>query len=258
MEPMNHLQRLELEELRELYDVLGLEAGAIDTNTGNVTDDARFKVTDADQLNWVLRKMQAITADLIEKQALRDKELSRINGWYDGLYKTAKADMDYFQALVTEYAAKKRESDPKYKGESTPYGKVSFTKQQPEWAYKSEEETVGFLEADESMKDHVKVIKSIANKTALKKELTVMRNVFVKDGLVVDAAQEVEDGYAGMQYHLRPAYASHDVIVEVIDLETGEKVDNVELMPIVAVLGDKVVPGIHLEDRDYKIGVKVE
>lgn len=255
------LQESELEDLQELFDILGVEANGEDFLTGEIPLEVseRFAVNDIDTLNWTLRKMSALQAKQAEINALRDAELKRINEWAEKENKSINASLLFFDALVAKYAETRRTEDEKYKGDSTPYGKIKFTKQQPEWKYPNEEETVAFLEQDEELAVHVKTTKAISNKTQIKKVLEIKRNALVKDGQVIDLAQPTDNGWAGMQYAVVKKENEVTQWLEIIDTETGEMVKDVEFAETVVVAGGiNVVPGVTVFDRPEKITVEAK
>jgi phage host-nuclease inhibitor protein Gam len=81
--------------------------------------------------------------------------------------------------MAADYARRQREENPKYKGEKTPYGKISFRKQQTEWKYTDEAALVQYLEDN----GHVELVRTKKEpiKTELKKMLLV-----TETGAVVD------------------------------------------------------------------------
>jgi hypothetical protein len=252
---LNPLQEF---ELSELYEIIGGDAPEM---VAAAQESGRFEITNLEQVNWALRKIAALKAEDATTNDLAKTEIERITKWKESKLKSNKQSQSFFNALLENYANKRRETDPKYKGETTPYGKVGFTKKQAEWNYENEEDTADFLEAHE-MQEHVKVVKGILNKTELKKELAIKRNVFVNDaGEVVDIATDKDGLISGMQYGVK-FFKSEETGEEwstVCDVETGEAVEDVWFEEIVAVLdGVKVVPGITLKDQPDAITIKVE
>jgi hypothetical protein len=252
---LNQLQEF---ELSELYEIIGGDAPEMVTAA---QESGRFEITNLEQVNWALRKIAALKAEDASTNELAAAEIDRITKWKESKLKSNKQSQAFFNALLENYANGRRAVDPKYKGETTPYGKVGFTKKQPEWKYDSEEDTADFLEVHE-MQEHVKVVKGILNKTDLKKELSIKRNVFVNESNeVVDIAMEKDGVMAGMQYGVKflKSEETGEEWATVCDVETGETVEDVWFEDIVAVLdGVLVVPGITLKDQPDAITIKVE
>ncbi|URJ46423.1 host-nuclease inhibitor Gam family protein [Paenibacillus polymyxa] len=95
----------------------------------------RFVVDSLDSLTWVMRKLVALEKQRKEVNAVADAEAYRIESYRKTELEKAQRDEDYFRGLLSEYAARRREEDPKFKSVKTPYGSVSLKKQQPKWNY---------------------------------------------------------------------------------------------------------------------------
>ncbi|MNW43556.1 Bacteriophage Mu Gam like protein [compost metagenome] len=146
----------------------------------------RFAVTDLESLNWVFRKLAAIEAKKNEVNKLADAEKYRIETYRTRELDKLQRDMEYFNSLVSEYAAERRATDPKFKSEKTPYGTLSFKKQQPKWNY-DDEKLVSWLEntgANELIR-----IKKEPVKAEIKKLF-----VPIESGVVVDPEGQMVDG----------------------------------------------------------------
>jgi U3 small nucleolar RNA-associated protein 14 len=145
-----------------------------------VTEESRskFQITDLSSLNWVLRKMTAIEAKRTEVNQLADNELERIEEYRKREIEGLERSADFFKSLITEYAIRKRDMEPKFKSEKTPYGSIAFRKQQPKWIY-DDETLVSFLEQNERT-DLVR-IKKEPEKAEIKKRFQVN-----EDGRVFD------------------------------------------------------------------------
>ncbi len=125
---MNELQWLELEEVEEILN-------ADESSSDEIKQ--RFKIDNINSLNWALRKIASINANLAEEEALFQSELDRITTWIGNRRDSAARSREFFESLITEYATEQRKKDPKFKA-STPYGKISFRKQPPQWEYNDE------------------------------------------------------------------------------------------------------------------------
>src|SRR5690606_8797507 len=137
----------------------------------------RFKITNLESLNWVLRKMVALDEQLAEKCELAEREMDRIQAWIDKERKSIEESRQFFTTLIAEYAKEQRAKDPKWKA-STPYGKVSFRKQQPKWNYDDKKalEVVKAAGLDQFVR-----VKHELDKETLKDAVQVM-----EDGRVVE------------------------------------------------------------------------
>lgn len=91
-----------------------------------------FTIDNLEKCNWVFRKLQALHNQKQEYIDLAEKEINRIDTWLERETKNITSNEEFFNAIITEYAARERKQNPKFKV-STPFGKVSFRKQQPKW-----------------------------------------------------------------------------------------------------------------------------
>jgi len=131
---MNWLEEIELDEIE------------IITATEETTEERneRFKITDLASMNWALRKLSALQKVNNEDLLLFHSEIYRIEQWFRKQNEANKNSVDFLEGLVKEYATTQRVIDPKWKSK-TPYGLVSFRKQQPKWEYGDEEALTKYL-----------------------------------------------------------------------------------------------------------------
>jgi Bacteriophage Mu Gam like protein len=114
---MNELQKVELLEVE---------------NTEQ-SEKESFRITNIESLNWVFRKLAALSAKEKDVKQLADAERERINDWENRELVALHSDKNYFESLVSAYHAKQLEENPKAKTLSTPFGKSKSraTKEQP-------------------------------------------------------------------------------------------------------------------------------
>lgn len=142
----------------------------------------RFKIDNLEAANWVFRKLAAIERKRKEIQELANKEIERIKAWQEREERSLDNSKEFFEGLLTEYFAREREKDPKFKI-STPYGKVSARKQQPKWNYDDEKLVNWLLQND---KELVRT-KYEPDKNGIKKKYKVIgTNVVTEDGEIVE------------------------------------------------------------------------
>lgn len=158
-----------------------------------------FSVTDLESLNWVLRKMAAIEAKKNEVNKLAMAEMHRIEEYKNKEIEKLDRDNEYFQGLIGAYASAQRINDPKFKAK-TPYGSVSYRKQQPKWHY-NDDELVGWLEANQA-NELIRVKKEPA-KTEIKKLF-----IPTETGQVVDPDGQLVAG-------INVEYRSDELVVKV-------------------------------------------
>lgn len=146
-----------------------------------------FQVTDLDSLNWVFRKLAAIESKKKDVNALADAEVHRIESYRQKELDKLKSNEEHLQTLVSEYAARRRAEDPKFKTEKTPYGSVGFKKQQPKWNY-DDQTLVDWLFENDYGKNLVRT-KFEPVKTDIKKLFKV-----TEAGQVVDPSGQIVEG----------------------------------------------------------------
>lgn len=163
---MNPLYALELDELQE-----------ITFHLPETEVKQRFKINSLESLNWALRKLAALDNKLLDARELAAKEKARIQQWLDKETQSIEESRQFFQMLIEEYAREQRAADPKWKA-STPYGKVSFRKQQQKWEY---DEKKALESVQSAGLDKFVRVKHELDKVMLKGAVKVL-----EDGRVVD------------------------------------------------------------------------
>ncbi|TVY07189.1 host-nuclease inhibitor Gam family protein [Paenibacillus cremeus] len=144
----------------------------------------RFQITDLSSLTWAMRKLTAIEVKRSEVTQVANSEIERIESYRKRELEGLQQSEDFFKGLISEYAVRKRDADPRFRNEKTAYGSIRFRKQQPNWIY-DEESLISFLEQNERT-DLVRVKKEPA-KTEIKKLFQIN-----EDGRVFDEyGQEV-------------------------------------------------------------------
>lgn len=160
----------------QLYELKNIEAM-------DEEQKSRFKITDLSSLNWALRKLAAIEAHRKEIDKMVDDQIAELEHFRQNSHAKHGDSYTFFNSLIEEYAAKKREQDPGFR-DVTPYGSVTYHKQQPKWNY-DDEKLLKHLE-DNELTDFIRVKKE-PSKTDIKKQFKVA------DGKVYDiTGQEVE------------------------------------------------------------------
>ncbi|MNC06986.1 Bacteriophage Mu Gam like protein [compost metagenome] len=274
----NQFHDMEIEELNEfLVEVLGLSNGIESAEQMNEPEVAgRFKIKNADQVTWALRKLSALKAKRQETEELAKHEMERIEHWKLRKLKGVDQSTSFFEMLLAEYMVERRGVDPKYKGESTPYGRLTFRKQQPAWKYEDEQAIVNFLESH-GYGQHVKHVATIENKTEFKKAFKIERNVFVQweyieatdsaeisrwDGKIVEFAASVEPAINQTAVEARGMTLICPDITQpehIMDVETAEIVEKTEFMAVAIVdPNGMIVPGVTIEDKPDAMDVKPE
>lgn len=166
---MDALLEMELQEIDEIID-------------DGAQEKERFKIENLEAANWAFRKLTAIERKKKEIQELANKEIERIKAWQEQEERGLDNSKEFFEGLLTEYFAREREKDPKFRI-STPYGKVSSRKQQPKWHY-DEDKLIKWLKENDM---ELVRVKYEPNKTEIKKRYKVVGNVVTtEDGKIVE------------------------------------------------------------------------
>lgn len=172
---MNNLLREELTEVKNIQH---------DIYIGELEEEQakeRFKIKNLDSANWAFRKLAAISEKEKEIRELMEREINRIKDW-------AKEDLDklndskgFFNYLLEDYYREQQAIHGKFTL-STPYGKVTSRKQQPEWIYDNEI-VIEWLNKND--KDLVRV-KYEPIKADIKKKFIISgNNAVTEDGEIV-------------------------------------------------------------------------
>ncbi|QHZ54049.1 host-nuclease inhibitor Gam family protein [Paenibacillus larvae] len=154
-------------------------------NVNEMTEEEkeRFRVTDTQSLNWVLRKMKALEIKKKDVNETAQSEIEYVKQWEKKEIESIDRHLEFFQSMIGEYAVKMREEDPEFKVK-TPHGTVKFAKKQSKWYYK-EDILVSYLKANQ-LEQFIRV-KEEPNKVEIKKTFNV------KNGKVYDPdGQQVE------------------------------------------------------------------
>lgn len=258
---LNALDKLEIEEAERALAEFE-EAG-----TDVEESEGRFTVTGISTLNWAFRKLAAIGKQAAEVKALAKEEKARIEAWEAKELKGIEDKEKFFRFLVEEYAEKRRAADPKFKKETTPYGEVSFKKQQPDWTFPAESEVVEFcLTHDLEALVKVETIQKVENKTQFKKAFDIKTNVISKVGDVFNEEGEltvrhgevidtVDENGVGTLYTLHYHSEEDGGGMSILDNESGELVKDVMFhdTAVVERISELVVPGVKAEYRPDKI-----
>lgn len=162
-----------------------------DIEEGEYTEEEakeRFKIKSLEAASWAFRKIKALNQDIEATKALAKAEYDRIKEWEIKATKDTENSIKFFEFLLTEYYLDNKEIYPKFKV-STPYGKVSSRKQQPEWLYDNEKAIKWLLEHDENL---VRV-KYEPDKANIKKAFKIVGdNVVSEDGEIVEGITILE------------------------------------------------------------------
>lgn len=182
---MNELLR------EELYEVHNIQ---LDIYTGEIEEDKakeRFKIKDLESANWAFRKLKAIEEKEKEITDLMNKEIKRIQDW-------AKEDIDklndsknFFESLLMEYYVVNKELDSSFKV-STPFGKISSRKQQPQWIYDNDKVIDWLLKNDKDLirTKHEPIKTDIKNKYQVVGDKVVTEDGEIVEGITVEASPD--------------------------------------------------------------------
>jgi len=129
-----------------------------------------FTIQDDQAANWALRKIGQMQKQIEDNNALAVAEIDKIEAWNKQENQKSQDGIDYFQGLLSYYALKKKEEDPKFKTLKLPNGKLSFRKQQPKWNYDDEAVVQALKQA--KLDDFIQV-KESPKKADIKKAFSV-------------------------------------------------------------------------------------
>lgn len=149
----------------------------------------KYEVKNIDDVNGTFRKIKAFMDKKFELEELAQKEIERVQNWLENEVKQINERIEFYNGRLTEYAVIQREQDPKFKC-STPYGKVSFRKQQPKWEY-DDDTVIESLKAS-GLNEYIRV-KEEVNKADLKKAVSVVEGrAITPDGEIIEGIKVTE------------------------------------------------------------------
>jgi hypothetical protein len=88
----------------------------------------RFTLTTSDQAAWAMRKLRRARQNIAERQAEAQEQQDRIAQWLMDATASPRHDVEFFEALLVEWMARRFEQDPKAKTVTLPDGKASVRK----------------------------------------------------------------------------------------------------------------------------------
>lgn len=167
----------ELEQALEFYEAAGDERD-------------KWRITDEEGANRYMRIVRGIDQQAAEAEAMKRKEVERIEGFYDAQISEFHSKSEFFRNLLIDWYQRQREQDPKYQLK-TPWGKVTSRRtKSPQWL--DEPQTLAWLKAS-GHTDLVKVEESI-RKAELKKAMNEADGHYIDPatGEIVPGVEVVE------------------------------------------------------------------
>lgn len=143
-----------------------------------MSKDEKFVVDNDHKANWALKKIRKLEEEKAKNKDFAEQEIAEIKEWLAAENKTLDNKIDFFEALLTEYALNLKEKDEEFKTKSLPAGKLQFRKQRAKWKYDQEQLLASVKEM--GLDELVKTKQSV-NKRELKKKIEV------KDGKAINA-----------------------------------------------------------------------
>lgn len=92
-----------------------------------------FQITDQSGAVWALRKLKKLVDERKQIADAAGAEIARIRAWADGEEKRLQGEVQYFEALLTDYHRRLLEADPRAKTVKLPHGQLKARAQQPEF-----------------------------------------------------------------------------------------------------------------------------
>lgn len=159
------INQQELEQAMEVYEAMGDERD-------------KWRIRDEEGANKYMRIVRSIDLQAAEANAMKRKEVERVEGFYDAQIFELNSKSEFFRNLLIDWYNQQRAQNPKYQLK-TPWGKVtSRCTESPQWL--DEDATLAWLESA-GHGELVKVEKSI-KKADLKKAMNKA------DGYYIDPA----------------------------------------------------------------------
>jgi hypothetical protein len=109
-------------------------------------DRERFKIEDDSQATWAMRKAAAARTRLDEIKAIAEAEIARIQDWAEHESRVPMRDLDYFEAILIEYAKGQRAEGRKTV--STPYGSIKSRSGQARFVFSDKTQFIEWAKAN--------------------------------------------------------------------------------------------------------------
>lgn len=139
-----------------------------DEDDSIIEDRERFRIEDDSQAAWAMRKLLSYRSKIAENDAIADAEHHRIEMWQQSVNAKFDHDVQYFEAILSDYA--RRQRDQGRKSVDTPYGVVKTRATQDK--FKVTDEEAFFKWAADNLPDAI-AIKRSPSLSELKKHVTV-------------------------------------------------------------------------------------
>lgn len=123
-----------------------------------------FHIADDAQAAWAMRKLLAFKKKIVENENAANAEYQRIDDWLNRVNSRYASDIEYFEAILMQYARVQRQSEGR-KTIDTPYGMVKSRATQSKFKVENSEE---FIQWASINAPQLVYIKASPNLTALK------------------------------------------------------------------------------------------
>lgn len=123
-----------------------------------------FHIADDAQAAWAMRKLLGYKKKMLENENAANAEYQRIDEWLDRANSRYAKHIEYFEAILTQYARVQRQSEGR-KTIDTPYGMVKSRSTQSKFKVEDPEEFIQWASINAPQLVH---IKASPNLTALK------------------------------------------------------------------------------------------
>jgi len=130
----------------------------------DLTGREHFQIMDDAQASWAMRKLLAFRSKMAENEAAAQAEHHRIDEWLTRVNGRFDSDVEYFEAILTQYARAQRDSENR-KTIDTPYGVVKSRATQQKFRV---EDTESFFSWAHLNAPQLITVKESPNLTALK------------------------------------------------------------------------------------------
>ncbi len=152
-----------------------------------------FQIRNDYHADNVLEEISRLKKEIRQKEELAEKRIQQIEQWKKSEVEKLEGRINWLTDALESYFRKLRESNPKLKTHSLPFGKLQIRKQQPKWKYDDNK----LLESVKKTLPEVIKIKEEVDKIELKKRVKLVNNTPINpdtgeviEGIVIEERPE--------------------------------------------------------------------
>ena len=152
-----------------------------------------FQIRNDYHADNVLEEISRLKKEIRQKEELAEKRIQQIEQWKKSEVEKLEGRINWLTDALESYFRKLRESNPKLKTHSLPFGKLQIRKQQPKWKYDDDK----LLKSVKRVMPEAIRVKEEVDKIELKKRVKIVNNIPINpdtgeviEGIVIEERPE--------------------------------------------------------------------